>query len=75
MGGRRGAVGDSVGPILGQPVILRRRRQSAVRHRQSHRYVGPAAAHVIAPQGRDWLLDAALACNENKQINIKKQTK
>jgi hypothetical protein len=60
MGGGGGAVGDPVGPILGEAVVLGRRGQAAVRHRQPHRHVGATAADVVAPERRHRLLDAAL---------------
>lgn len=49
VGGGRGAIGDPVRPVFRQPVILGRRGQTAVRDRQPHRHVRPAAGNVIAP--------------------------
>lgn len=46
----RRAISHSVGPVLGESVILRGRRQTSARYRQSHRYIGSVAAHVISPQ-------------------------
>ena len=59
--GWRCAVGHSVRPVLGQPVVLCRRGQSAVRYGQAHRHVRPAAAHVVTPERRYGLFHAAFA--------------
>lgn len=61
MRGRGGAVGDPVGPVLRETVVLGRGGQAAPRHRQTHRHVRPVAADVVAPEGRHRLLHAALA--------------
>lgn len=59
--GRR-AIGDSVGPVLRETVILGCGCQTSVRHRELHRDVRTIAAHVIAPQRRHRLLHATFAC-------------
>lgn len=49
MRSRCGAIGHPMRPVLRQTVILGRGGQTAVRDRQPHRHVRPAAGNVIAP--------------------------
>ena len=46
-----GAVGDPVGPVLGQPVLLGHRPQPRPHHGHLHHDVGLVGADVVPPQG------------------------
>lgn len=50
VGGVGGAVGDPVGPVLGQPVLLGDRPQPRPHHRHLHHDVRLVGADVIPPQ-------------------------
>ena len=56
------AVGDAVGPVLGEAVLLRHRLQPGRADRQLHHDVGLVGAHVVAPQRRQGLVHAPGAC-------------
>ena len=62
-----GAVGDPVGPVLGEAVLLRHRLQPGGAGRQLHHHVGLVRAHVVAPQRRQGLVHAAGACREGEE--------
>lgn len=64
------AVSHTVGPVLGETVVLCGRGQTAVGYRQSHRDVGPAAGHIVPPQGRYRLLDAAFTCGSIEILKL-----
>ena len=62
-----GAVGDPVGPVLCEAVLLRHRLQPGGADRQLHHDVGLVRAHVVAPQRRQGLVHAAGACREREE--------
>lgn len=49
MGSRGRTISHTVGPVLGEAVVLRGCGEAAAGDRQPHRDVGPAAAHVVSP--------------------------
>ena len=62
-----GAVGDPVGPVLREAVLLRHRLQPGRADRQLHHDVGLVGANVVAPQGRQRLIHAAGACRQRER--------
>ena len=58
-----GAVGDPVGPVLGQAVLLGHRLQARPHHRHLHQDVRLLGADVVSPQCGQRLVDTAIAWN------------
>ena len=63
VGGVSRAVGDPVGPVLGQPVLLGHRPQAGPHHRHLHQDVRLLRADVVSPQCGQRLVDTAIAWN------------
>ena len=59
-----GAVGDPVGPVLGEPVLLGDGAQAAVHHGHLHQDVRLVRPDVVAPQRGQRLVHTALTWNK-----------
>lgn len=61
-----GAVGDAVGPVLGEAVLFGEPLEAGVGDGQLHHDVGLRRLLVVAPQRRQRLLHTALTCNKQR---------
>lgn len=67
---RRTAERDAMRPVLGQAVLARCRLQPGRADLNAHRDVRLGVLRVVAPQRRQRLLHAALACQTNGRTDM-----